>query len=81
MKEPCENCLLLPICQNKTTIQIISDCELIRNDMKSWVHINQKERKTIYYINNLNRKFELEYSIDKKKLYIEIGGEVYIWTV
>ena len=77
----CDNCILVPICQNKPTIQIINDCELIRNDMQTWVQNNQKEVKTTYYIDALNRKLELEYSIDKKKIYIEIDHEVYIWAL
>jgi len=77
----CKNCILVPICQNKTTIQIITDCELIKDNMKNWVHDNQKAVKTTYYMDTLNRKFELEYSIDKKKIYIEIDHEVYIWTI
>lgn len=73
-KCPCENCLLIPICKNRSTmaainvISSIDKCSLLWN----FLDINRVAKSFTDFDSHLSRK-ELQEKLDQVNIYIPIG--------
>lgn len=58
MKEPCENCILLPMCLNKNPEKLIDECNLLVNYMIGTLDI---EKDKIYFceVKSLRTSFSI----------------------
>jgi len=69
MTEPCENCLVLPICRNKIWHQVVDKCQLLTD----YIIEETKEEMDLPSecpIHTLGKSYFVHYTSDTHELYI-----------